>query len=88
FPAHEYTLDNLRFARTLEPDNQGLDDLFEEAANKIDQDQPTLPNTLAREKRYNPFLRCDEEAFVNHIGLKNSAPEQVLAYIRQKRNQF
>ena len=55
--AHEYTLDNLVFAKTAEPDNHDLDMRIEESHRLRDQDIPTVPSTLLLEKKTNPFLR-------------------------------
>ena len=51
-PAHEYTAANLRFAQYIEPDNPDIAAAAEKAACT-----PTLPVSLAHEKRINPFLR-------------------------------
>lgn len=59
---HEYTLANLRFARAVEPDNQDTTDYMEECAAKRARCEPTLPSHMGRERRVNPFLRCDETA--------------------------
>ncbi len=55
--AHEYTLNNIAFALTIDGDNRAL--LARAAADraKRSRQQPTLPSTLALEKRTNPFLR-------------------------------
>ncbi len=58
FAAHEYTLANLRFALAADPHNPDVTRAMEECQNARELDRPTLPSTLAREKRINPFLRC------------------------------
>lgn len=60
YPAHEYTLSNLYFARFLEPDNQDI-----LARIRIEEDKGnsvgiTLPTNLKIEKLTNPFLRVNE----------------------------
>jgi hydroxyacylglutathione hydrolase len=62
FAAHEYTLANLRFARAAEPHNSDTVEALAAAQRARDFDKPTLPSTLAREKRINPFLRCNDPA--------------------------
>ncbi|HEZ3154966.1 TPA: hydroxyacylglutathione hydrolase [Neisseria meningitidis] len=54
YPAHEYTAANLRFAAHIEPDNADIQTALKAAAHT-----PTLPVTLAHERRVNPFLRVD-----------------------------
>lgn len=55
--AHEYTLDNIGFAKWVEPDNSDL--LAREAQAEALQQagQPTIPTTIAQELATNPFLR-------------------------------
>jgi hydroxyacylglutathione hydrolase len=60
FAAHEYTLANLRFALEADPENADVRKALEECQQARDLDRPTLPSTLGREKRINPFLRCDD----------------------------
>jgi hydroxyacylglutathione hydrolase len=54
---HEYTEKNLRFALTLEPDNQALREKHAWAAEQARQGLPTVPTTIASEKATNPFFR-------------------------------
>ena len=58
FCAHEYTLANLAFASTADPDNQDLAQRQVAERSKRDQQRPTLPSTIDLELRTNPFLRC------------------------------
>ena len=56
--AHEYTLSNARFAVTIEPNNQDLLDYVSRAKIMRENDQPTVPTTVAMEKKTNPFMRA------------------------------
>jgi hydroxyacylglutathione hydrolase len=58
--AHEYTLANLRFARAVEPDNPALQAHEQHCTALRARGLPTLPSTLALERRINPFLRSRE----------------------------
>jgi hydroxyacylglutathione hydrolase len=49
---HEYTKANLRFAAHVEPDNADVKDY----AAKVSS--PSVPSTIALEKRINPFMRA------------------------------
>lgn len=60
YPAHEYTLANLAFALSLEPEHPALRDWAVEATSRRDDGLPTLPVCLADECRRNPFLRTEE----------------------------
>jgi hydroxyacylglutathione hydrolase len=55
--AHEYTLDNLGFARWVEPDSQRVMQRLEHEQQKRLSRAPTLPSSLALELETNPFLR-------------------------------
>lgn len=57
FAAHEYTLANLRFALAADPHNPDVAQAMEECRRARELDRPTLPSTMGREKRINPFLR-------------------------------
>ena len=61
FSAHEYTLANLAFAKAANPGNPDVATAFDECQKARDLDRPTLPTTMERERRINPFLRCDDE---------------------------
>lgn len=60
FAAHEYTLANLKFAEAADPHNRDVANALGEAQRARKLDRPTLPSSLAREKRINPFLRCGD----------------------------
>jgi hydroxyacylglutathione hydrolase len=57
--AHEYTLANLRFARAVEPDNADIAARIEQCNILRKANLPTVPATLAVEKKTNPFLRTN-----------------------------
>lgn len=77
---HEYTRDNLRFARTVDPENEEL------AERERSCEPPTVPLDLGRELRTNPFLRCTEPALQRAVGLLE--PEEVFAALRERKNRF
>jgi hydroxyacylglutathione hydrolase len=56
---HEYTVNNLRFARTVEPDNPELERALQEALKALESGRFTVPGRLDRELATNPFLRFD-----------------------------
>jgi hydroxyacylglutathione hydrolase len=56
--AHEYTLANLRFALTVEPDNLNLKQRIADDTQQRTMNKPTVPSTLQLELATNPFLRC------------------------------
>lgn len=62
--AHEYTAANGRFALHLDSDNDALKQRVAEVASLRENQLPSLPVTLERERRTNPFLRVDAPALV------------------------
>jgi hydroxyacylglutathione hydrolase len=57
---HEYTVNNLRFAQTVEPANREIDRALEEALAARGAKRFTVPGQLDRELATNPFLRFDD----------------------------
>ncbi|MEM9694650.1 MAG: hydroxyacylglutathione hydrolase [Myxococcota bacterium] len=57
FCAHEYTQDNLRFAWSLEPENEDLAQRIQAVWRVREEGRCTVPTTIGDEKRTNPFLR-------------------------------
>ena len=56
--AHEYTLSNGRFARTVEPDNRELAIRMAQVEAARSAGEPTVPTTIALERATNPFMRA------------------------------
>ncbi|MEA1888887.1 MAG: hydroxyacylglutathione hydrolase [Pseudomonadota bacterium] len=65
--AHEYTLDNLRFAQAVEPDNPAIQQRLHEVKKLRENNLPSLPFTIEQEMRYNPFLRTDKESIMQAV---------------------
>jgi len=59
---HEYTLDNLKFALSVEPDNTALKQQGETYRALRADGRPTVPSTIADELAANPFLRAKDAA--------------------------
>jgi len=90
--AHEYTLANLRFAAAVEPGNADILETLEAVRALRSRDAITLPSTLGRERRINPFLRCREPAVraaaEAHAGSTLAGPADVFAVIRSWKDGF
>ena len=86
--AHEYTQKNAHFALTVEPGN---DDLVQRAA-EVDRMRnlglPTVPSTIGRERKTNPFFRPDSPGLQATLGLVGAPVVEVFAEIRRRRNVF
>ena len=57
---HEYTVNNLRFAQTIEPNNADIARALDEAMAAREAGRFTVPGRLDRELATNPFLRFDD----------------------------
>ena len=90
--AHEYTLENIRFAKKVEPANRQL--LEREVHDRLTREQgrPTLPSTIALEKATNPFLRCEHPAVIEAASRFFGSPlddaVKVFAAVREWRNRL
>ncbi|HSN18459.1 MAG TPA: hydroxyacylglutathione hydrolase [Gammaproteobacteria bacterium] len=89
---HEYTVNNLRFAAALEPDNLAIREHAKHCIALRARGEVTLPSTIAMERRINPFLRCSEpavrEAASRHAGESLTDPVEIFAVIRQWKDGF
>jgi hydroxyacylglutathione hydrolase len=84
--AHEYTADNLGFARWVEPDNPYLLERQSDTARARSRGEPTVPSSLQLELRTNPFLRTGEPAVIaaaeRYAGTRLANGEAVFTAIR------
>ena len=89
---HEYTINNLRFAKSIEPDNPDLEKRITDEQAKLTSGKFTSPSTLEMEKKTNPFMRCDSQAVIQKAenycrkSLKN--PNEVFGVIRGMKDGF
>jgi len=90
--AHEYTLANLRFAQTVEPNNDVIAQTIINAIELREQSQPTLPTTIAKEKHINPFLRIDRAEVQQSVRENADSPltteAQLMAALRKWKDVF
>ena len=89
---HEYTLSNLVFARTVEPDNPTLMAREVHVAQMVESGAPSVPSLLFEELQTNPFLRTHEPAVQKAAQEYHGAPcateEEVFAVLRQWKSDF
>jgi hydroxyacylglutathione hydrolase len=84
--AHEYTLSNLKFALTVDPDNRDLAARYQKVQQSRSQGLATIPSLLGEEKQTNPFLRWDVSAL--QAATKIDEPVRVFGRIRGMKDQF
>jgi len=84
--AHEYTLSNIDFAKTIDGANPAL--LERERSDRAlrAEHRPTLPSTLGLEKATNPFLRFHDPAMTafasRYLKRPHPTPDEVFGAIR------
>jgi hydroxyacylglutathione hydrolase len=92
FCGHEYTLANLHFAQAVEPNNIDIAAYQREVEDLRARDEPTVPSTLEREMRINPFLRTsvpELHAMVEkHAGMSLPDSASVFAAVRRWKDNF
>ena len=85
---HEYTAANIKFARTIEPNNKALAAREAQAKQQISRNEPTIPVMIGEEKQANPFLRADVPEVAAGIGMAGRPAAEVFAEIRARKNKF
>ncbi len=92
YAGHEYTLVNIEFGLSIEPNNADLKNRQIRETTRREQGMATLPTTLGLEKRTNPFLRChlnSVRAGVERLCHETLTVEMdVFANLRRLKDQF
>lgn len=84
--AHEYTQNNLRFALTVDEQNQALKQRFAAVKAARQQDEATVPSLLGVEKQTNPFLRWDSAEVM--LSTNTQDPIQSFTTLRRMKDKF
>lgn len=88
---HEYTLSNLRFASSIEPENPATRERLRWAELKQGKHEPTVPGTLQSELLTNPFLRWSDSTVIaraKELGATGSEPAAVFGALREAKDDF
>ena len=88
---HEYTINNLKFAKAVEPDNIDLITRYNDVLDLRKNNIPTLPSTLSIELKTNPFLRADKNNVQNIISKKFKTginEKEIFSALRQWKDNF
>ncbi|KAK4797951.1 hypothetical protein SAY86_030277 [Trapa natans] len=83
---HEYTVKNLQFALTVEPDNAKIQQKLSWAQNQQQKGHPTIPSTMEEELQTNPFMRADLPEVQERVGC--NSPVEALRTIRQQKDNW
>lgn len=89
---HEYTVDNLRFAQAVEPENNDISARMLQCLQLREKNIPTVPNTLLCEKTTNPFLRTHVDTVIaaaeNFAGHRLNTTVDVFTQLRKWKDIF
>ena len=89
---HEYTENNLKFAQTMEPRNEVINNHLNKVRKIRSEGKWSTPSILSDERATNPFLRCTKEGIQETVRKKypDSAldPVSVFSVIRKLKDQF
>jgi hydroxyacylglutathione hydrolase len=86
---HEYTEQNLRFAKHVEPSNAALDAAVHRARALRAEGRPTVPTRIRDELATNPFLRVRSKETRATLGIPDAAEDvAALAAIRAAKDTF
>lgn len=83
---HEYTASNARFALTVDGSNPLLKDRAAEIDRLRANGAFTLPTTIALERATNPFLRANEDAIKEALGMAGADEVDVFTELRERKN--
>jgi hydroxyacylglutathione hydrolase len=88
FCAHEYTKANAAFAITVDPHNDDLKNRAREVDVLRAKGIPTVPSTVGKELKTNPFLRAEDPGLQAALGLIGANPVDVFAETRRRKDSF
>uniref|UniRef100_A0A0R3S212 hydroxyacylglutathione hydrolase n=1 Tax=Elaeophora elaphi TaxID=1147741 RepID=A0A0R3S212_9BILA len=84
---HEYTVDNLKFAHSVEPKNDEIMKKLAWAEKRRKAGNYTVPSTIEEEKRFNPFMRVRVSDELRNV-TKSADPVTIMEKIRSMKNNF
>ena len=88
FCGHEYTVKNLSFALSLEPENIVIQEQLKKMKALRNEGKPTIPTNLGIESKTNPFLRVKDKALRKSLNMEDADDVEVFAHIRSLRNNY
>ncbi len=92
YPAHEYTVANLKFARSVLPQDEKIEKALANALKIRENVKPTLPSSVAKEREINVFLRTEDPAVraaaEARTGRELKTGVAVLAELRHWKDEF
>ncbi|MEN6309855.1 MAG: hydroxyacylglutathione hydrolase [Anaerohalosphaeraceae bacterium] len=86
FPGHDYTMDNIQFALTVDPDNAALRQQLDVLNQK--GSPAAIPSSIGFEKQTNPFLRTQSPDIRRNLKVSDAPDWQVFAELRRRKDEF
>ena len=83
---HEYTVQCLKYALHVEPENPAVIAKMKESAGLRAEGKATIPTTIGEEKTYNPFMRVGEASVMKHCGTTD--PVETMKALRAEKDSF
>eukprot|EP00347_Sterkiella_histriomuscorum_P003872 403362619 len=87
FTACDTAVQNLKFAKYIEPDNPMISHKLNQCQKALDNGDFSVPSKLMEEKLYNPFIRCARDEYFSQITGEQD-PIRIFAKIRKLRDTF
>ena len=84
---HEYTLSNGKFINSIYP-SEDIRLKIESLVELNKKNLPSIPSTIADEKKMNIFLKADDINLIRNLGLNGKSPEEVFGYMRELKDNF
>jgi len=88
FCGHEYTISNLKFCMTIDKDNSGLKEKYNQINNNINKNITSMPTNLADEMKLNIFLKFDDLEFKKKLGFEDMNEVDFFKKIRDLKDNF
>lgn len=83
--AHEYTVDNIQFALSVDPENQNL----RTYSQALMQNHCSIPSSIKKEKECNPFFRLQSKEIRSNLHIPDNAhPWEVFMKLRSLKDSF
>ena len=84
YPSHDYFLNNLAFALTVDPQNQRIVD-YQKKIEKLAEENKFYISSIGEEKKYNPFFRAFCKDFQSLHQMTN---KELFVYLRGERDKW
>ena len=85
---HEYTENNLKFAKEVEKQNNDFNFFSNKISNLKELDLPTIPTVLEDELKCNPFLRTNNPNIALYFGVSNVSDLEIFSKLRDLKDKF